>query len=193
VVNDMLNGENSADVTVLLREWSAGSREAFDRLVPVVYGELGRIARRNMGARQEDTLQPTALVHEVYVRLCGAAPVTWQNRMHFFAVAGQVMRRVLVDHYRAGNAKKRGSGFLTVTLDESLAMQDMNQPDIMDLDAALSELAEFDAQQAKIVELRFFVGLSIDETASALDISPATVKRDWAVAKAWIYRRLTQR
>jgi RNA polymerase sigma factor (TIGR02999 family) len=98
-----------------------------------------------------------------------------------------------VDHYRAGNAKKRGSGFLTVTLDESLAMQDMNQPDIMDLDAALSELAEFDAQQAKIVELRFFVGLSIDETASALDISPATVKRDWAVAKAWIYRRLTQR
>src|SRR5271165_4935798 len=130
----MINVEDSVDVTALLREWSAGKKDAFDRLVPVVYGELGRIARRNMGGRQEDSLQPTALVHEVYVRLCGAAPVTWQNRMHFFAVAGQVMRRILVDHYRAGNAKKRGSGFLTITLDESLAMRDMNQPDIMDLD-----------------------------------------------------------
>lgn len=189
----MINGENSVDVTALLREWSAGNKEAFDRLVPMIYSELGRIARRNMGARQEDTLQPTALVHEAYVRLCGAGPVTWQNRMHFFAVAGQLMRRILVDHYRAGNAKKRGSGFLAVTLDESLAMRDMHEPDILDLDAALSELAEFDAQQAKIVELRFFVGLSVDETACALDLSPATVKRDWAVAKAWIYRRLTQR
>ena len=189
----MSNGERSVDITALLRDWSAGNTEAFDRLVPAVYNELGRIAQRNIGVRQDGTLQPTALVHEAYMRLCGAAPVTWQNRMHFFAVAGRLMRRILVDHYRARNAKKRGSGFLTITLDESLAVRDVNQPDIMDLDAALSELAEFDAHQAKIVELRFFVGLSVDETACALDISPATVKREWAIAKAWIYRRLTER
>ncbi len=179
-------------VTMLLRNWSAGDRSAFDHLVPAVYAELNRIARRHLQAHKRDTLQPTALVHEAYLRLCGSEPVSWQDRTHFFAVSAQLMRRILVDHFRARIAQKRGAGSAAITLDQSLAIGGSQPPDLLDVDTALNELAELDSQQARIVELRFFVGLSIEETAEALHISTATVKRDWLVAKMWIQRRLTK-
>jgi RNA polymerase sigma factor (TIGR02999 family) len=151
---------------------------------------LNRIAKRHLQAHKHDTLQPTALVHEAYLRLCGSEPVSWQDRTHFFAVSAQLMRRILVDHFRARVAQKRGAGGSAITLDESLAIGGSQQPDLLDVDTALDELAELDSQQARIVELRFFVGLSIEETAEALRLSTATVKRDWQVAKIWIQRRL---
>jgi RNA polymerase sigma factor (TIGR02999 family) len=184
--------DSANEVTALLHSWSAGDREALDHLVPIVYGELRRIAKRCLAGRLSDSLQPTALVHEAYIRLCGSAPVSWQDRAHFFAVAAQLMRRMLVDYFRAASRQKRGGRAVVITLDESLAMSDLPGPDLIDVDTVLTELAELDEQQARIVELRFFVGLSIEETAEALRISPATVKRDWVVAKAWIHRRLTQ-
>jgi RNA polymerase sigma-70 factor (ECF subfamily) len=183
---------DAPDVTALLQDWSAGDREAFDRLVPAVYSELRRIARRQLDGRNLVTIQPTALVHEAYIRLLGSKSVSWQDRAHFFAVAAQLMRRMLVDHFRAAFSQKRGGGAVAITLDESLAVNDLEQPNLLDVDTALTELAELDPQQARIVELRFFVGLSIEETAEALRVSPATVKRDWVVAKSWIHRRLTR-
>lgn len=178
------------DVTQLLREWSAGDVSALNRLLPIVHAELQSIARRNLhrGSGNE-TLTPTALVSEAYLRLCRLTTVDWNDRVHFFAVSAQMMRRILVDHARARFAEKRGGGLL-VTLCDNIGFPAVRAPDILDLDRALCELETLDTRQARIVELRFFTGLSVEETAAALDVSCPTVKRDWAVAKAWMRRRL---
>ena len=178
------------DVTLLLREWSAGDVSALDRLLPIVHAELRLIARRNLRRRAgNETLTPTALVSEAYLRLCRITTVNWEDRVHFFAVSAQMMRRILVDHARSRFAEKRGGGFL-VTLCDDIGFPAVRAPDILDLDRALSELETLNVRQARIVELRFFTGLSVEETAAALDVSCPTVKRDWAVAKAWMRRRL---
>jgi RNA polymerase sigma factor (TIGR02999 family) len=180
-----------ADVTRLLRSWSSGNSSALDQLVPMVYAELQRIADRHLNAEyRAHTLQPTALVHEAFLRLEGGVDISWHDRAHFFAVAAQVMRRVLVDHARSRLAQKRGGGAIAITLDESSKYAESAEPDVLDVDRALEELAALDQRQARIVELRFFGGMSVEETAEALNISPATVKREWTVAKTWIRRRL---
>ncbi len=180
----------SLEITQLLREWSGGDSSALNRLLPVVHAELQRIAGRNLRRRGlNDTLTPTALVNEAYMRLCRLPNVNWNDRLHFFAVSAQLMRRILVDHARARFAEKRGGGVL-ITLYGDIGFPAVKAPELLDLDRALNELEALDQRQARIVELRFFTGLSVEETATALDISCPTVKRDWAVAKAWIRRRL---
>jgi len=177
-----------ADVTQLLDRWTGGDQQALNDLLPVVYEELRRLAGSYLNReRSGHTLQSTALVHEAYLRLVDQE-VTWQNRAHFFGIAAQVMRRILVDHARARNAAKRGDG-LRITFDERvMAISEDRDFDVLVLDRALNELSHLDQQQGKIVELRFFAGLSIEETAEALNISTATVKRDWAMARAWLSR-----
>lgn len=162
--------------------------------MPMVYGELHRLARRYLRRERSDhTLQSTALVHEAYLRLVDQKGVQWQNRAHFFAVAAQMIRRILVDHARTHNAEKRGGGACKLALDEAIAVPQRRDLNLVALDEAIDGLAAIDPQQGRIVELRFFGGLSIEETAEVLSISPATVKRDWAVAKAWLYRDLSGR
>jgi RNA polymerase sigma factor (TIGR02999 family) len=179
-------------ITELLRAWAAGEPDALDRLFPDVYAELGRIAENRLRARHlGDTIEPSTLVHEAYLRFSQSDPVQWQDRTHFFAVAATLMRRILLDQARARGAAKRGGG-MELTLSEPAQESTALEAELLDVDAAIKELATLDRQQAKIVEMRFFGGLSIAETASALGISPATVKRDWAVAKTWIRRRLTK-
>jgi RNA polymerase sigma factor (TIGR02999 family) len=176
-------------VTRLLEAWGQGDLVARDELVRVVYDDLRRRAAAYL--RRESaghTLRPTDLVHEAYLRLC-AQHATFENRDQFFGVASRLMRRILVDHARARAAAKRGRGF-RVTLAEDLAVQAPTEPDLLDLDTALEELAMQDERQVKLVELRFFGGLKIDEAARVLGISPATANREWAHAKAWLYRRL---
>jgi len=176
----------------LLRKWAAGEAAALDRLFPGVYAELNRIAKNRLQARRSgDTVEPATLVHEAYLRLSKSDPVQWADRSHFFAVAAIFMRHILLDHARARKAAKRGGG-IEVTLSERDQKSSPLEAELLDVDIAIQELARLDQQQAKIVELRFFGGLSIAETAEALGVSPATVKRDWAVAKAWIRRRLTE-
>jgi RNA polymerase sigma factor (TIGR02999 family) len=178
-------------VTKLLLRWREGDRDALEQLMPLVYEELRRLARAYLrGERADHTLQSTALVHEAYLRLAGQNPPQWQNRAHFFAIAARVMRRILVDHARARAADKRGSGVCTLALDEALAPAQKINLDVIALDSALTQLAELDDQQSQIVELRFFAGLTIEDTSEALGISPATVKRDWLVARAWLFRAL---
>src|SRR5262245_13638344 len=179
------------EVTRLLIDWSKGDAAARDQLMPLVYDELHRIARRNM--RYEDgghTLQPTALVHDAYLRLIDQTRVQWQNRAHFFGVAAQIIRRILVDHARAGQRLKRGGGALKVTLSPDVLQAKQQELDLVNLDDALARLALLDERQSRIVELRFFGGLSIEETAEVLNISPATVKREWTMARAWLHREL---
>ena len=181
------------DITVLLRAWSGGDATALPRLVDRVYPELHRIAARHLSReRPEHTLQPTALVHEAYVRMAQQAPgKDWQDRTHFFAVAAHVVRNVLVDHARARRAAKRGSGAITLDLnDVNAAVPDAPPIDFLDLDEALRSLEALDPEQGRIVELRYFAGLSIEETAVALHTSPSTVKRGWLAAKTFIRRRL---
>lgn len=179
-----------SDITVLLREWSAGDRSALNQLLPVVHSELLKIAGRSLRRRSaDDTLAPAALVNEAYLRLCRSAPVDWNDRTHFFAICSHVMRGILVDHARARLAEKRGGGGL-VTLSIDMGFVPVKPPDVLDLDTALNELEKLDPRQARIVELRFFTGLSVEETAEAIGVSSPTVKRDWAIAKAWIRRRL---
>jgi RNA polymerase sigma factor (TIGR02999 family) len=192
----MVNSTPPPDLTQLLLAWNNGDRAALDRLMPVVYDELRRLARRYM--RQEDpahTLQATALVNDVYIRLVDQKRVNWQNRAHFFGAASQMIRRLLVEHARARHRLKRGGNALRVTLHDDLnaAAAAPVQLDVVALDDALSRLAQLDPQQERIVELRFFTGLSIEETAEALSISPATVKRDWATGRAWLYREMTSK
>ena len=181
------------DTTQLLVKWSKGDQQALQELMPRVYDELrqlaGHLLRRE---RAGHTLQPTALVHEAYLRLVDQTRADWRNRAQFLAVAAQMLRRVLVDHARAKQRRKRGSGTVVLSLEESLVSGPERNLDVLALDEALSELARLDPQQSRIVELRFFAGISIEETAASLGIIPATVKRDWAVARAWLYRRLTQ-
>jgi RNA polymerase sigma factor (TIGR02999 family) len=177
-------------VTRLLVQWTEGNRQAMEDLLPLVYDELRRLARSYLSKeRPGHTLQSTALVHEAYMRLVDQN-VSWQSRAHFFGIAAQMMRRILVDHARNKNAAKRGDGAYKVTLDEGLVAAEDRDINILALDEALTKLATMDAQQSQIVELRFFAGLSIEDTSEVLKISPATVKRDWAMAKAWLYREM---
>ncbi len=181
----------SDDLTQLLLSWSAGDTTARDRLMSLVYGDLRRIAQRRFA--HEDcghTLQATAVVHEAYLRLVDQKRVRWQNRSQFFAVAAMVMRRVLVSHSRSRQRLKRGGGAVLLSLDEAYGVGDMRAPDLVALDDALQVLEKLSPRQSRIVTLRFFGGLSIRETAVALGISPATVKLDWNLAKAWLFREL---
>ncbi len=180
-----------SDVTALLLDWNEGSRQALDSLMPLVADELKKRARSYFqNERGDHTLQPTALVNELYLRLLDRRQASWQSRVHFFAFASRVMRRILVDHARGHQASKRGGGAVTITLDDSLALVAGAQVDLLALDQALDRLAELDSDQARIVELRFFGGLSIPETAAALEIGEATVNRRWASARAWLYGQL---
>jgi len=182
------------DVTTLLVQWGRGDRDALDRLVPVVYDELHRIAQRCFRReRSNNTLQPTALVNELYVRLVKQGGISWQNRAQFFAIAATTMRRILVERARARNASKRGSGNYKLDLtDISDIPADSNHVDLLALDRALEQLASFDPQQCRIVEAKFFGGLSIEETAEVIGVSAATVKREWALAKAWLFQQMTR-
>ncbi|MBI4474413.1 MAG: sigma-70 family RNA polymerase sigma factor [Acidobacteria bacterium] len=189
-----MNTPPSPDVTQLLLAWNSGDRAALDNLMPIVYEELRRLARRHM--RSEDpahTLQATALVNDAYIRLVDQKRVNWQNRAHFFGAAAEIIRRVLVDHARARGRLKRGGNALKVSLNDEINAAEPVRLDVVALDDALSQLAKLDPQQERIIELRFFAGLSIEETAEALNISPATVKRDWATARAWLYREMASR
>jgi RNA polymerase sigma factor (TIGR02999 family) len=184
---------STQQVTKLLRDWSNGDQSALEQLTPLVYGELRRLAGRYLRKERPDhTLQSTALVHEAFIRLVDQREVKWQNRAHFFGVAAQMIRRILVDHARSRQANKRGSGAPKLSLDEALATPERRDLDLLALDDALNSLAKIDPQQARIVELRFFTGLTVEETAEVLGISPATVKRDWVTAKAWLYRDITR-
>jgi RNA polymerase sigma factor (TIGR02999 family) len=179
------------DVTGLLDDWSRGDRRALDRLLPLVYAELRGIAARQL--RHEGaghTLQPTALVHEAYLRLIEQRSVSWENRAHFFGVAAQVMRRVLVDHARRKAAKKRGDGARRVSLEEAAETTTPSETPVLALDRALVRLEQLDRDLARIVELRTFGGLTIDEVAHVLKVSPSTAKRQWRTAKAWLTREL---
>jgi RNA polymerase sigma factor (TIGR02999 family) len=184
---------SSGEVTVLLNNLKKGNEEAASKLVPLIYAEMRRLAGAYMRRERPDhTLQPTALVHEAYLRLVEQRSVDWQSRAHFMGIAAQVMRRILIDHARGRLRQKRGAGKQNVQLEEGWAFSADKSSSLIKLDDALTELAERDPRQAKIVELRFFGGLTVEETAKLLDISPKTVKRDWAVAKAWLHGFLKQ-
>jgi len=183
-----------AEVTELLRRWSSGDVAARESLVPLVYDQLRRLARYYLASQRSDhTLQSTAIVHEAYLRLAGRDNVHWENRRHFFAVAAQLMRRILVDHARKRNAAKRGGAQLTLLVDEAVEPSSQRELDLVALDDALKVLAELDERQSRIVELRFFGGLSIEDTSRILEISPATVKREWSTARAWLYEEISGR
>lgn len=187
----MVAPEGPDDLTRLLAAWSGGDKGALERLLPLVYEELRAQARRQLSReRRNHTLQPTALVHEAFLRLQGQRSAQWENRRQFFAVAAQVMRRVLVDHARAHAAHKRGSGKTLIALEDAPEPSKQLDVDVLALDEALDRLAALDARQARVVELRYFGGLSGEETASALEVSLATVNRDWALARAWLFRAL---
>jgi len=184
---------SSPDVTALLGDWSRGNRTALSQLMPLVYAELRRVAARQLRSERPDhTLQPTALVHEAYMRLVDQRRVDWQNRAHFFGVAAQVMRRILVDHARRHGANKRGQGVRCVSMDEAQDVAAPNEIPVLALDHALDRLAKVDAELTRIVELRAFGGLTIEEAAHVLGVSPSTAKRDWRTAKAWLSRELSQ-
>jgi RNA polymerase sigma-70 factor (ECF subfamily) len=180
--------------TALLEAWGRGDRVAFDTLVPLVHDELRRIARRHMRReRGEHTLQPSALVNEAYIRLVDVKHVQWQNRAHFYAMAARVMRRILVESARARKFQKRGGGAAMATLDEALVISTAPGQDLVALDDALNTLSEMDPRKGQVVELRFFGGLSAEETAEALHVSLGTVMRDWRLAKVWLLRELHRR
>ena len=182
----------SSPVSELLKKWQAGDREALPALVPLVYADLRKLARRYLRQeRLEHTLQSTALVHEAYLRLAKREKIRFESRAHFFAVSAQLMRQILVDHARGYHAQKRGAG-LKLTLDESLAPSPLREVNLIALDDALQELSRLDARQGQIVELRFFAGLSIDDTSQVLGISPATVKREWMTARLWLQKQISR-
>lgn len=178
-------------VTQLLRELRKGNRAVEVELMPAIYDEIHRLAGNYMrGERCNHTLQATALVNEAYMRLVEQRDIAWESRAHFFAVAAQVMRRILVDHARARQASKRGGARFAVTLDDGLLVSDERSVEMLDLDEALDRLIALDPQLGRVVELRFFGGLSVEETAAVMDISPKTVKRNWALARAWLHGQL---
>ena len=176
------------EVTRLLQDWRDGKKDALDELLPIVYDELRRVARNLLANEYAETLPTTALVHEAYLKLAGQHSVDWENRGQFFAIAAQAMRRILVDHARNRHAKKRDG--IKIVLDDADAMSVQMDESLLDLDIALRELAEFDELQSKIVELRYFAGLTFDETAAVLQISTANVFREWTFARAWLHRRI---
>jgi RNA polymerase sigma factor (TIGR02999 family) len=179
------------DVTQLLVAWSNGNQAARDQLMSVVYEELHRLARRYMSRESPGhTLQTSALVNEAFLRLVDQKSVQWQNRAHFYGIAAQMMRRILVDYARGRTYAKRGGGAPTVTLDEGLIVSDQRSAEVVAVHEALEQLMKLDPRKGQIVELRFFGGLSIEETASVLDVSPGTVMRDWTLAKAWLHREM---
>lgn len=181
---------SSLRLTELLAKWQAGDQESLGRLLPAVYNELRRLAHYHLRKeRPNHTLQSTALVHEAYLRLIKQDPIRFESREHFFAVAAHLMRQILVDYARQRNAAKRDGGY-ALELDETIAFRKPRSVDLLALDEALNGLSRLDPQQCQVVELRFFAGLSIEETSRALGISPATVKRDWAMAKVWLHREM---
>jgi RNA polymerase sigma factor (TIGR02999 family) len=183
-------GDERSPVTQLLKDWRGGDAEALNRLLPHVYDELRRVARRHMrGERGDHTLQTTGLVHEAYVRLV-QSDVPWEDRVHFFAVAAGLMRRILVDHAKAHRRQKRGGGARRITLDEAALVSPEPDEDLLQLDRALTGLAEMDERKGKIVEMVYFGGMTYRETAAALEISEATVHRELRLAKAWLYREI---
>ena len=185
--------KRTQDVTSLLIEWTRGDSAAFDRLLPLVHGELRRLARRQMaGERQGHVLQATALVNEVYLKLIDIRRVEWQDRAHFFAMAARLMRRVLVDFARAAKNQKRGGAMQRITFDQDLPVIGETPEDVIAIDEALAAFGREYERKAQVVELRFFGGMSVDETAEALGISPETVMRDWKFAKGWLLRELSQ-
>jgi len=180
------------EVTGLLQAWSGGDQGALEKLMPLVYAELHRLAKRYMGREHVGrTLQTSALVNEAYLRLVDAHGVRWQNRAHFFAVSAQIMRRILVDFARARQNLKRGGGARQVTLDEGLVVSPESGADLLALDEALDKLAVLNPRQSRVVELRYFGGLNEEEAAEALKVSPRTVRHDWSLARAWLYRELS--
>jgi RNA polymerase sigma-70 factor (ECF subfamily) len=188
-INGNLQEPPYGDVSGLLRAWTEGDQQALEKLTPIVYEELHRLARYYMsGERAGHSLQTTALVNEAYLRLTDYKRMRWQNRAHFFAVSAQLMRRILVDHARKHNLK-RGAGVQHVSLEDT-AVVDERDEDLVVLDDALQALARFDSRKAQVVELRFFGGLSVEESAEVLKVSPITVMRDWRTARAWLYRKM---
>lgn len=183
----------SKDVTQLLVDWRAGDEQAMDQLLPLVYDELRRLANHYLARERPDhTLQPTALVHEAYLRLVETKHRDFRSRAYFFGVASKLMRRVLVDHARKHRAEKRGGGFTKISLDEAIDLPDRQELDLVALDDALDTLAAIDPRQSRMVELKFFGGLSVDEMAEVLGVSAATIKRDWTWARTWLYREIKQ-
>jgi RNA polymerase sigma-70 factor, ECF subfamily len=185
---------NQENITHLLIELSNGKRSTLDALLPLVYDEMKRMAAGYLRRERADhTLQPTALVHEAYLRLVDQTRVNWQNRAHFFGVAAQIMRRLLVDHARKHNAEKRGQDFQKLSLDENIDRAVERSSELIALDDALKALAEFDEQKARMVELRYFGGLSIEETADVMGVTPTTIKRHWRFAKAWLHGEMQKK
>jgi RNA polymerase sigma factor (TIGR02999 family) len=185
-----LHSASSNQVTELLTRWRKGDDAAREALIPLVYNELRLVAGRCLAAKHNQTLQTTALVHEAYLRLLGQDSLRADNRAHFFGIAARLMREILVDHARAKGAAKRGANFITLALDAAVALPEKPKVDLVALDDALNGLAALDPRQSQIVDLRFFGGLSIEETSCVLDISTATVKREWATARLWLQREL---
>lgn len=191
------SSRRATDITSLLTQWSDGDRGAFDRVIPLVYAELRKIAARQLRREAlDEPFDPTDLVHALFLQLVGQRHATWGNRAHFFAVVGQMMRRILVDHARARHSAKRGGSAVRLPLSEARhtlqASPETYVADVLAIDAALERLAVQDPEQARVVELRFFAGLSVEETAKALGRSPRTIKREWRLAKAWLFRELRQ-
>jgi RNA polymerase sigma factor (TIGR02999 family) len=182
-----------SEVSQLLRAWSNGDKTAFDKLMPLVYGELRQMAKRYMERQAPGhTLQTTALIHEAYLRLVDQSEVQWQNRAHFFGVAATAMRHILVDHARTRQATKRGGAAQQVTLDEAAAVSVERAAELVALDDALESLAAFDQRKSQVVEMKYFGGLTVEETAEALQVSPETVARDWRLARTWLLRELSK-
>lgn len=178
-------------VTDLLVHWSEGDQEALNKLIPLVYDELHKLASRYLRRERRDhTLQTTAVVHEAYLKLVNQRDANFENRLHFFAVAAQIMRRILVDYARRHHASKRGGDLYKLSLDEALVTSEEKGADLLALDEALERLAAIDPRQSRVVELRIFAGLTLEETAQALNISPSTVRREWSMAKAWLHRQI---
>jgi RNA polymerase sigma factor (TIGR02999 family) len=187
-----MESASEMNVSQLLDAWGAGDQAALDELMPLVYDELRRIAHRHLGReRVGHTLQTSALVNEAYLKLVNEREMRWQNRAHFFAIAARLMRLILVDYARGRNRARRGGGAQRVSLDEALAVADEQATDVLALDEALNKLAAFDERKSRIVELRYFSGLSVEETAEVLHVAPVTVMREWRLAKAWLHRILT--
>jgi RNA polymerase sigma factor (TIGR02999 family) len=189
-----MESEHPSEITQLLQDWRDGDRKALDILLPRVYKELRRLARRQLrNERPDHTLQSAALVHEAYFRLVGVSPPKWESRTHFFAIAAQLMRQILVDYARRHGAAKRGGSVYKLSLEDAMVTPREEEVDIVALDDALCALAGIDERQSRVVELRFFAGLSLNEISKALEIAPATVQRDWTAARAWLHREISRR
>jgi RNA polymerase sigma factor (TIGR02999 family) len=183
----------ASEVTRLLQEWKSGDAKALDALLPLVYKELRCVARSQLRQERPDhTLQSAALVHEAYLRLVGLNPPQWESRAHFFAIAAQVMRQILVDYARRRRAAKRGGTVCKISVENAAMLSGQKDVELIALDDALHSLAKLDARQSRVVELRFFAGLSLEEISAALEIAPATVQRDWTAARAWLHREISR-